>query len=194
MTEKIVVQLIHNPERDHKTVDMLRRWVGKVHVEQSSEACSTVVPWTACARHKITGERYRELLSSQQGVCAICRQSNVRLGEVVPLGIDHDHVCCSGRSSCGRCVRGLHCAGCGGFLGLLEYDGEPGRFAAEYPEWSKRAMQYLADNGIDPSDEARQRRLLEGYEMRLLAGNAPLVRRWLDRLQELRRLDSPGHP
>jgi hypothetical protein len=133
---------------------MIRRWVGTLQVEQSWAACSTVVPWTACAKHKITGSRYRKLLFAQQGVCAICGHGNYRLGEVVPLGIDHDHACCPGKTSCGGCVRGLHCAGCGGFLGLLEYDGGPGGFWLDDPEWSERAMRYLANNGIDPSTTA----------------------------------------
>jgi hypothetical protein len=160
--------------------------LGTVRVEQSWEACSTAVPWTACAKHNITGRQYLELLRAQNGVCAICGNGNVRLGEPVPLGIDHDHACCPGRTSCGRCVRGLHCSGCGGFLGFLEYDGGPGRSPLPGPDWTERAMRYLAERGIDPSDKTRQRRLLESYEARFLADRAPLVRRWLNRLQELR--------
>jgi len=33
---------------------------------------------------------------------------------------DHDHVCCSGKKSCGKCLRGLLCHGCNTKLGALE--------------------------------------------------------------------------
>jgi hypothetical protein len=34
--------------------------------------------------------------------------------------IDHDHVCCPGRKSCGACVRGPVCSACNTRLGALE--------------------------------------------------------------------------
>ncbi len=38
------------------------------------------------------------------------------------LSIDHDHSCCPGKNSCGRCIRGVLCAGCNLALGLLKDD------------------------------------------------------------------------
>jgi hypothetical protein len=77
-------------------------------------------PWTACARHGITGQLYWQMMYAQQGVCAICHQCATHLGEVVPLGIDHDHDCCDAPAGCPRCVRGLLCSPCGGWLGAYE--------------------------------------------------------------------------
>lgn len=59
---------------------------------------------------------YDALLAAQGGCCAIC-------GTTEPGGrgawhVDHDHNCCpTSAKSCGKCVRGLLCAGCNGLLG-----------------------------------------------------------------------------
>lgn len=60
-------------------------------------------------QHKITSDQYESMLASQNGQCAIC-------GTEPPKGahlhVDHDHSCCSGKRSCGRCIRGLLCDPC----------------------------------------------------------------------------------
>ena len=38
------------------------------------------------------------------------------------LAIDHDHMCCPGKSSCGNCIRGILCLHCNTALGLLRDD------------------------------------------------------------------------
>lgn len=66
-----------------------------------------------CLRAGITVERYNELLTAQDGRCAVCRKSETALrnGVVKSLAIDHDHI--TGR------IRGLLCARCNTALGLL---------------------------------------------------------------------------
>jgi recombination endonuclease VII len=49
------------------------------------------------------------------------------------LAIDHDHKCCSGPHSCGKCVRGVLCQHCNQGLGNFKDD----------PEILKRAIAYL---------------------------------------------------
>lgn len=74
-------------------------------------------------RYGLTRERYDAMLAAQDGLCALCGQAERTLnksGEVRALGVDHDHACCSGKKSCGDCIRGLLCAHCNVALGSFE--------------------------------------------------------------------------
>lgn len=59
------------------------------------------------ATFSIPAELYWALYEFQGGKCAIldCRAT----GKIRALAVDHDHKCCPGRTSCGKCVRGLLC-------------------------------------------------------------------------------------
>lgn len=59
---------------------------------------------------------FDEMMRIQNGACAIC---SVAVPDSSSLHVDHDHGCCPGRRSCGRCVRGLLCASCNIALGHL---------------------------------------------------------------------------
>jgi hypothetical protein len=78
----------------------------------------------------ITQEDYDALLNAQGGTCAICHVPENK-GH---LAVDHDHSCCSGRHSCGKCIRGLLCSKCNKGIGLLNDD----------PELLGAAVTYLA--------------------------------------------------
>ena len=58
--------------------------------------------------YNLTEEQWMALYRAQGGRCAIC---GVARGIDRMLGVDHDHNCCNGPRSCGRCVRGLLCSG-----------------------------------------------------------------------------------
>jgi hypothetical protein len=68
--------------------------------------------------HNLSGTRRRELLALQGGRCAgpgCAVEFDVHGGPSVTYRIDHDHNCCPGSKSCGRCIRSLLCQGCNAF-------------------------------------------------------------------------------
>lgn len=92
-----------------------------------------------CNRYGITVDRYYEMLAEQQERCAICgyrpTESERR------LAVDHDHGCCDGKKSCGKCVRGLLCTHCNNGLGRFTDDPALLRTAADYLERSALATR-----------------------------------------------------
>lgn len=72
-------------------------------------------------RFGLTVADYDRMLAAQGGRCAICR-ANEPGGRAGRFHVDHDRSCCSGRDSCGRCVRGLLCHSCNTGLGKFRDD------------------------------------------------------------------------
>lgn len=70
-------------------------------------------------RYGLTVETYMQLFNNQGGVCRICHKPE---GGGKRLAVDHDHACCSGASSCGKCIRGLICFRCNAALGMVSDD------------------------------------------------------------------------
>lgn len=68
-------------------------------------------------RYGLTPEKYQELLDAQGGVCKICKRIDWS-GKT--LDVDHDHSCCPGEISCGKCIRGLLCRRCNTIIGQVE--------------------------------------------------------------------------
>ncbi len=66
--------------------------------------------------YKLRPSDLMEKVKTQQNKCAICYTSF----DVKPLNVDHDHKCCSGPRSCGKCVRGLLCNDCNRRLAAYE--------------------------------------------------------------------------
>lgn len=62
--------------------------------------------WTT---YRIRLDEFELMLAAQGGVCAICGASEPG---AVNWHVDHDHACCSGRRTCGKCVRGVLCHSC----------------------------------------------------------------------------------
>ena len=82
------------------------------------------------AKYHLTKEQYAELLKAQDYRCAICLRP---FGDECPF-IDHDHDCCAGQGSCGKCVRGLLCRFCNTGLGHFGDAANTLRAAADYLE------------------------------------------------------------
>lgn len=87
--------------------------------------------------YNITVEKYESLLEEQNFACAVCKRPEVELKK--RLNVDHDHDCCSGRTSCGECVRGLLCDACNRSLGMLKDSVEVLESAIQYLNAKKRA-------------------------------------------------------
>lgn len=68
-------------------------------------------------RHGMSFEEYLSLLEAQGGRCAICGKVPE---EIFRLVVDHDHECCPGPVSCGKCVRGILCHKCNTGLGMFD--------------------------------------------------------------------------
>lgn len=74
---------------------------------------------------------WEALYEAQGRGCAVCGRPGLKR----KLSVDHDHACCPGPTSCGKCVRGLACRVCNDFIGYLR--DSPAAFA--------RGCVYLAD-------------------------------------------------
>ncbi len=88
--------------------------------------------------YNLTDAQYQRLMAVQGGKCAICRRAggnqNGDKGKR-RLAVDHDHTCCPGPTSCGRCVRGLLCGPCNDEMA----------HARDSPEHFQRAIRYLRE-------------------------------------------------
>lgn len=80
-------------------------------------------------RYGLTPEQYVAMEKAQGGVCAICKEPEK---EKKRLAIDHDHSCCPGLKSCGKCVRGLLCTRCNKGIGVFADDAQLLISAANY--------------------------------------------------------------
>lgn len=72
-------------------------------------------------RYQVTPEQVEALWEAQGRACGWCGRALSGASTRRP-SIDHDHACCPGVASCGKCVRGLLCAKCNRFLGYLGDD------------------------------------------------------------------------
>ena len=70
-------------------------------------------------RYGLSAESFEDLLRRQGGGCAICQTT-----ESNRWAVDHDHACCDGEVTCGKCVRGILCFPCNQALGLLKDSAE----------------------------------------------------------------------
>src|SRR4051812_22405359 len=66
-------------------------------------------PWQL---HNISEEEFQEMFNRFLGLCWCCNRK-------VAFQIDHDHECCPGPYSCGKCVRGILCMSCNTAIGRL---------------------------------------------------------------------------
>lgn len=75
--------------------------------------------------HNISLEFYNNLIEKYDNKCWICKEKKA-------VVIDHDHSCCPGSTSCGKCVRGVLCGECNLMIGLGKDRQDILVYASEY--------------------------------------------------------------
>jgi hypothetical protein len=99
----------------------------------------------ALKKYGLTPEAFAAMRAAQDDRCAICR---LRLpDDERNVHVDHDHSCCSGKRTCGKCVRGLLCGKCNVALGGFRDDPRIIRRAAAYLE------RYREGGGVPTQDD-----------------------------------------
>lgn len=74
------------------------------------------------SKYRLSLEAYEEMLAAQGRACAICGVTAPTDVRTSRFHVDHDHACCPGPKSCGKCVRGLLCHACNTALGNFQDD------------------------------------------------------------------------
>jgi hypothetical protein len=97
--------------------------------------------------YNLTNEKYQELLDKQNNSCKICLKP---FTDTTPH-IDHDHVCCPGKKSCGECVRGLLCNACNTGLGFFKDSAEILQSGKNYLD-EYNQMQYTNKSNSESED------------------------------------------
>lgn len=102
-------------------------------MNKREEQYPCVIPWCdkstpfygniLCHSHREIGKKY-SLSEEQYAEMMVPYVCDGCLSEGVKLNVDHDHSCCPGYKSCGKCVRGALCTPCNSALGLLKDDAE----------------------------------------------------------------------
>lgn len=92
-------------------------------------------------QYKLRIEDLAALVAKQDGKCGVCEKG---LDDVYDftikkhnLVVDHDHACCSGGKSCGKCIRGILCRDCNLMLG----------HSKDNVKTLKKAIKYLKKAG-----------------------------------------------
>ncbi len=83
-------------------------------------------------RYHLTIEQYVAILKAQDNKCSICKSETP--GGTGRWHIDHNHSCCPGGVSCGKCIRGFLCASCNLGLGNFKDSSQILKDAASYLE------------------------------------------------------------
>ena len=92
-------------------------------------------------RYGITEDEYQEMLKDQDYRCAIC--GTHQEDQKIRMSVDHDHKCCPGLYSCGKCLRGLLCRNCNLMLGVLKDEEEILQAAINYLVYHRSTGGYL---------------------------------------------------
>jgi len=132
------------PNRKRKCVDC-KREAARLDMRKRRAEGRDVKPTTAARwrtylkyAYNITPEDHEAMLTAQGGGCAICG-TQIFGGAGEKPHVDHDHSCCNGPRSCGKCVRSLLCSRCNPAIALMGDDPDRLFAAGEYlMKWAMR--------------------------------------------------------
>ena len=102
------------------TSNAMRTWQ-KEHPERVSRGNTDKV-WY---RHGISEEGLSELFAKYDGKCWVCLEADAEV-------VDHDHSCCTGNRTCGKCIRGVLCRSCNAGIGMFYDSPDKLMMAASY--------------------------------------------------------------
>lgn len=126
----------------HEELPLVVFWADRTTANGRSRVCRECrIDRRTADYYGITAADYRKLLVEQGGVCRICGKPETathQAGSLRRLAVDHDHKCCPGKTSCGRCIRGLLCARCNSAIGLFDEDSEVLLAAVRYLSLPRR--------------------------------------------------------
>jgi hypothetical protein len=108
-----------------------RKYVRKDSVRRQRSAL------TLQGKYGLTPEQFEAKLAAQGGKCPFCPDG----AEISTWDVDHDHMCCPGSQTCGKCLRDILCHKHNIGLGYWEDDPDLLRRAAEYIETWRAAIK-----------------------------------------------------
>lgn len=92
-------------------------------------------------RYQMSPDEYEAEFTAQGRKCPLCSALEGSTERRFP--VDHDHKCCSGTKSCGKCRRGITCPNCNRKIGFLEEVLCEGTVSPKSGTWLEKAMEYL---------------------------------------------------
>lgn len=148
------------PDENSETV---RRW-REAHPEENKErARRNGQKYRDKYLYGLSPERRTEMLAKQDGRCYLCDEP-LDLDSPRKIHVDHDHSCCRGARSCGRCIRGLACEPCN--KGIGAFGDDPDRMKRVADRLAAANSQVAARLAAEPLP-ANVRRLERGKESAL---------------------------
>lgn len=81
--------------------------------------------------YRLSAKQFDDMFEAQGKKCACCETPEPG-GVHNQWNVDHDHRCCAGQKSCGKCVRAILCARCNAGIGHFLDSAEKLRQAAAY--------------------------------------------------------------
>lgn len=94
--------------------------------EGKSQAFARNLAW----KFGLTPEQWEAKFDAQGRRCMVCKTDTPNGGK--GWCVDHDHLCCPGRRSCGKCLRDILCHRCNVAVGLFGDDASIILAAARY--------------------------------------------------------------